>query len=687
MSRIFEAVLKRAGQFRASDTRTRKGSVVATELCDRRCSRRSALDVAVYVYGYGLGEIPFHEKAHTLSVSANGGRLLLGVPVCKGQKLLLTNEATLIDQECRIVNIRPRGALMIEVGVAFPSPQPAFWQIPGRLNDADPMRFEQAGAGTLSPPAEPHWSPDPATHSPAPRFCVPRAKVRRNLLENILALLRGPTPPRESHGHPYFRDCWVSAPLPHGAILASLLWHVTLLLLLVPLWKFVAVRSTVPLPQEEIAWYGPITDLPAILLRGPVPKPNPPRETERPVPQRGADAFHPRQTIVNSPSRPNHPRQTLIQLAAPPEPPKILPALPNIVGWIEPSRPQLWIDPAALTRLRPKTPVAFRKQPDAPLPEVPTEDRQLAALNISAFDAKPEKPSLQILPMSTPKVKTMVKGDDQAVPEIGVPSLADPGGTRVVALSDRPAPVPPPAVPAGSLSSNVSISPDGLQPGSPGDSPSMVAPSTNGGNGFTGPRSLGLSISGGDEFRSSLSGVGIGGPAMTRMSAPKSREAPNVADHTRRVPLAEQMQPGVAPESLLGPKHVNTLYINMPNLTSATGSWQLSFVELDPAEPLGSVNDTPADLSGPEPLRKVDPKYPPELRSERVQGEVVLYAIIRRDGTVDSIELIKGIDPTLDINAMRALGQWKFRPAERKGLPLELEAIVHVPFRAVALAY
>ncbi len=83
-------------------------------------------------------------------------------------------------------------------------------------------------------------------------------------------------------------------------------------------------------------------------------------------------------------------------------------------------------------------------------------------------------------------------------------------------------------------------------------------------------------------------------------------------------------------------------------------------------------------------MHKVDPKYPPALMSARVQGDVILYAIIRKNGTVDSIQLIKGIEPRLDQNAMEALARWKFRPAERRGEPVELEAVVTIPFRAAA---
>ena len=83
-------------------------------------------------------------------------------------------------------------------------------------------------------------------------------------------------------------------------------------------------------------------------------------------------------------------------------------------------------------------------------------------------------------------------------------------------------------------------------------------------------------------------------------------------------------------------------------------------------------------------LKKVDPRYPPSLANDHVEGEVVLYAVIRHDGSIDSIQLVQGIDEQLDNNAMQALSQWKFRPAEKAGTPVDLEAIVHIPFHAPA---
>ena len=143
----------------------------------------------------------------------------------------------------------------------------------------------------------------------------------------------------------------------------------------------------------------------------------------------------------------------------------------------------------------------------------------------------------------------------------------------------------------------------------------------------------------------------------------------------------------------------------MPNLTSAAGSWVLNFAELDETSSTFTLNasseawsapeagtglragDNTPDLVGPVPLRKVDPKYPPQLRAAHVEGEVILYAIIRKDGTVDSIQLVHGVDSFLDANAMEALAQWKFQPAEKRGEPIDLEAVVHIPFRSRAPAF
>jgi hypothetical protein len=127
MSRIFEA-LKHAQSVRVGKAPADPSGAGADETSDRRRSRRWARDISVYVYGHGPGKDPFHEEAHTLSVNANGALLLLSVPVQMGQTLLLTNQLTQQEQDCRVVFLGTKHSRTVETGVAFPRTNPDFWQ-------------------------------------------------------------------------------------------------------------------------------------------------------------------------------------------------------------------------------------------------------------------------------------------------------------------------------------------------------------------------------------------------------------------------------------------------------------------------------------------------------------------------------------------------------------------------------
>jgi TonB family protein len=131
--------------------------------------------------------------------------------------------------------------------------------------------------------------------------------------------------------------------------------------------------------------------------------------------------------------------------------------------------------------------------------------------------------------------------------------------------------------------------------------------------------------------------------------------------------------------------------INNPNLSSVSGSWILKFAELDEDSASSNANAPagPRDgaLSGPVPIHKTDPSYPPEQIKEHIEGEVVLFGIIREDGSVDSVQIVRSLDPVLDKNAMAAFAQWKFTPAHRNGAPVAVEAVVHIPFRSTRHDY
>jgi TonB family protein len=542
--------------------------------------------------------------------------------------------------------------------------------------------------------------PDLGEKPHSPQLVIAWIGWREEFASSVVALLRGPAAPKTFLGVRYFRDCWIAPRFPKVAFAAAVACQALLILFPPPIWNIRSARAEILVPQMELTWYGPVKDFPAILPAARTPEAAPRNDVSKTPPHRGADAFHPRQTIISEPLHPTHPRQTLIQPAAPPEPPKILPQLPNIVrlAGSEPARPKLQLTPEQLAAMRPKAP-APRVAQDAATPEVSTPEKQVGEINIASSTQAPPKPALPVSPMSAPRAAQQRGETNAAAPEIEQQPTGD--SETLIALSATPAPVaPPPSVPAGNLSARISISPEGPQPGVPGGT--LEGKGANGGvsagGGGHGPE--GIFISGGNSANTSpTSGLGsaarIAGNPLSSRAVPRVSIPPRDSNAPPRNSGSSQESPklDVPPEKVLGSKRVYTLHVNMPNLTSASGSWVLNFAELDetgagstwsPPETDSGPYPKPvaSDLAGPVPLRKVDPKYPPELRTAHVEGEVVLYAVIRKDGTVDSIQLVHRVDPNLDANAMEALAQWKFLPAEKNGEPIDLEAVVHIPFRS-----
>ena len=534
--------------------------------------------------------------------------------------------------------------------------------------------------------------PDPGRKLRPPKLAISRMARRDEFLSSLSVLLRGPAAPKKFLGAPYFRDCWVEQRSPRVAFAVAVACQVLLILFPPPVWTIRPEQVEAFSPPMELMWYGPAKDFPAILPLVRAPKAAPQSDAPKTPPRSGADAFHPRQTIISEPLHPTHPRQTLIQPAAPPEPPKILPQLPNIVRLAEsePARPRLQLTPEQLAAMRPKAP-ASRMAQDAAAPEMSTSERLVGEINIASSVQAPPKPVLPVTPMSAPRAAPQRGDKNAAAPDIAQQSTGD--ANTLIALSATPAPVaPPPSVPAGNLSARISISPEGSQPGAPSGTLEAKGPSA-GSAGIHGPE--GIFVSGGNSPTSPASGLGIGSASRGAGNALPSRPVPRVAipprdsnaPHLNSDSAQGSPKLDVPPEKVLGSKRVYTLHVNMPNLTSASGSWVLNFAELDEMDAGPHIGVVPSDLAGPVPLRKVDPKYPPELRTAHVEGEVILYAIIRKDGSVDSIQLVHSVDTNLDANAMEALAQWKFQPAEKHGEPIDLEAVVHIPFRSRAPAF
>ena len=78
-------------------------------------------------------------------------------------------------------------------------------------------------------------------------------------------------------------------------------------------------------------------------------------------------------------------------------------------------------------------------------------------------------------------------------------------------------------------------------------------------------------------------------------------------------------------------------------------------------------------------IRQVKPVYPPLAREARIQGTVVLQAVISKDGTIENLHLVSG-HPMLAPAAIEAVKQWKYKPYFLNGEPVEVETTINVNF-------
>jgi len=78
-------------------------------------------------------------------------------------------------------------------------------------------------------------------------------------------------------------------------------------------------------------------------------------------------------------------------------------------------------------------------------------------------------------------------------------------------------------------------------------------------------------------------------------------------------------------------------------------------------------------------IHREEPTYPPLARAARVQGEVVLSAVIDTNGQIQNLQLVSG-HPMLVPSAIAAVKQWRYKPYLLNGQPVEVETTITVIF-------
>lgn len=553
----------------------------------------------------------------------------------------------------------------------------------------------------------------PSRTSPltAPKLLVEWQPGSSAFVENLRAVLFRQKPlVLSSRPGTYWPDVFVHRPLAKREIALSYLLHglVISIIYMYPWMGVFAPRTQLESPTKDttITYYKLSEYLPSI--------------TSASAPAKEAHPGDPaaaRQPIVSVPRMPDNLEQTIVDpnslavirehvnvpnmvvmtpvpaapIAANPGVPKLI--LPPEIRVVAPAAEPV-SNSLANVKLLPDQQVA------QPAPDAANLKMKLSDMSIAQLERTVAEPQITLTPArSLPKLGAdKSEGSPAPAPPPGSGTNADAVG-QMIALGINPTlPSGPVNVPSGNRRGEFAAGPEG-KAGAAGTPEIKAGGAGTGGEG-TAPVE-GLGKSGNNESP----GISIGGPASPTTTAviaaavppPPTKPAlsagqkqvlaslsrPSMADLARGT-VADRALPdtpsGRIEDKVFGGKKYYSMTLNMPNLTSAGGSWIVRFAELRETGRAG-------ELTAPVALTKVDPAYPPDLMRDRIEGTVTVYAVIHSDGTVGELKVLRGIDERLDSNAIIALSHWRFRPGTKNGAPVELEAVVQIPFVLRKLRY
>lgn len=97
--------------------------------------------------------------------------------------------------------------------------------------------------------------------------------------------------------------------------------------------------------------------------------------------------------------------------------------------------------------------------------------------------------------------------------------------------------------------------------------------------------------------------------------------------------------------------------------------------------PTDSEGRVTGDIKPPRRLAGAAPDYPEDARKEKVEGVVIIQAVVEEDGTVSQARVLKGIHPSLDRESMETVRGWTFEPATLNGKPVAVFYNLTIRFR------
>jgi hypothetical protein len=209
--------------------------------------------------------------------------------------------------------------------------------------------------------------------------------------------------------------------------------------------------------------------------------------------------------------------------------------------------------------------------------------------------------------------------------------------------------------------------PDGSRPGRFSKAPASGEAATG-----NGPGSLSvpdLSVRG--DRKKSLQPPGRDATRNAILYADRVRSIPT---STLSVPLrpAARMIPRAIDARFQG-RPVYTMVVPIENLPAYGGDWILWFAEHDQRP-----GDNPV-MRPPVPFRKLEP-VEAAAAGNRVEQRVQFAAVIKKDGHLDAISLLRNLAPAIQQTVAQDLACWEFRPATRDGTAIDIDVVIEIPF-------
>jgi TonB family protein len=422
-------------------------------------------------------------------------------------------------------------------------------------------------------------------------------------------------------------------------------------------------------------------ELPAPRVPKPAPKtfeppPQVARKTEAPELQPGEARFEPAPMQQVPP----------VQIAGPPRPkPKVFtppppkPAPRTDAALTLPTAPALGPQASArapgipLNVAPPARPIPKRYTPPPPKP-APHADAAPELHSAPALGTQGSNPRLAAsLPMNIaqpakPQPKTFAPPPGRTARQEPAPALESPPSNLTAAVVGlNPINRDMPLLPDGSRPAQFSAAPEiSRQDGGAGkvESAAITIPD--------------LMIRGGSPKRESIASLSRVAPTSPENLLAAARPVITSAPAAEAAPMKAISGPvrvSAGPDPRFEGRAVFTVALQMPNVTSYSGSWILWYAERKPI-----AGESP-ELLPPSALRKVDPVYNLSAVDDRIEGKVQLAAVIHTDGYVYGITVLRGVDPRLDNSAAAALRKWEFEPAKRDGVPVDVDVVIEIPFR------